>query len=115
MRKCWQDISCGGNFHDATSISFIKAYWFYFRVGVIFAKNIKMGKLPPCENVYVYSIQLFHGSVENSVTIVMRWWRMSGKLLPKAEGFRFDNTYCIQKIFPPVLFSPISPSNLRAN
>ena len=37
-RKCWQDISHGGNFHDTTvtHISFIKACGFYFRVGVIF-------------------------------------------------------------------------------
>ena len=32
-RKCWQDISLEGNFHDTTPIFFIKAYWFYFRVG----------------------------------------------------------------------------------
>ena len=25
-RKCWQDISCRGNFHNTTPISFIKAY-----------------------------------------------------------------------------------------
>ena len=31
--KCLQDISRGGNFHDTTPISFIKAYGFYFRVG----------------------------------------------------------------------------------
>ena len=40
----------GGNFHDTTPISFIKAYGFYFRVGVIFAKKTKgqnTGKLPP--------------------------------------------------------------------
>ena len=29
-RKLWQDISLGGNFHDTTPISFIKAYGFYF-------------------------------------------------------------------------------------
>ena len=40
-RKCWQDISRGGNFHDITHISYIKAYGFYFRVGVIFAKKTK--------------------------------------------------------------------------
>ena len=38
-RKWSQDISCGGNFHNITHISFIKAYRFYFRVGVIFAKK----------------------------------------------------------------------------
>ena len=43
-RKCWQDISRGGNFHNATPISFIKAYGFYFRVGVIFAKKTKAQK-----------------------------------------------------------------------
>ena len=46
-RKCWQDISHGGNFHDTTPISFLKAYgfyYFYFRVGIIFAKN---AKIPP--------------------------------------------------------------------
>ena len=58
-RKCWQDISRGGNFHDTTHISFIKAYGFYFRVGVIFTKNTKARKtrkLPPRENFHVYSI-----------------------------------------------------------
>ena len=57
-RKCWQDISRGGNFHDTTPISFIKAYGFYFRMGEIFAKNTKvrkMWKLPPRENFHVYS------------------------------------------------------------
>ena len=32
-RKCWQNISRGGNFHDTTPISCIKADRFYFRVG----------------------------------------------------------------------------------
>ena len=40
-QKCWQDILLGGNFDDTTPISFIKAYGFYFRVGVIFAKKTK--------------------------------------------------------------------------
>ena len=38
-----------GNFHDTTPVSFIKAYGFYFHVGVIFAKKTKarkMQKLP---------------------------------------------------------------------
>ena len=59
-RKCWQDISRGGNFHDSTPFSFIKAYGFYFRVGVIFAKKTKARKtrkLPPRENFHVYSIE----------------------------------------------------------
>ena len=57
-RKHWQDISRGGNFHDTTPISFIKAYGFYFRMGVIFAKTKapKTWKLPPRENFHVYSI-----------------------------------------------------------
>ena len=49
-RKCWQDISRGGNFHDTTHISFIKAGGFYFRVGVIFAmknKSAKNAKITP--------------------------------------------------------------------
>ena len=57
-RKCWQDVSRGGNFHDSTHISFIKTYGFYFRVGVIFAKKTKSRKsrkLPPRENFHVYS------------------------------------------------------------
>ena len=45
-RKYWQDISRGGNFHDTTPISFIKAYGFYFRMGVIFAKKAKAQKMP---------------------------------------------------------------------
>ena len=57
-RKCWHGISRGGNFHDTTHIPFIKAYGFYFRVGVIFAKKTKARKtrkLPPRENFHVYS------------------------------------------------------------
>ena len=48
--KQWQDISREGNFHNSTPISFIKAYGFYFRLGVIFAKKTKARKkqkLPP--------------------------------------------------------------------
>ena len=58
-QKCSKDISRGGNFPDSTPISFIKAYGFYFRVGVIFAKKTKAWKtrkLPPRENFHVYSI-----------------------------------------------------------
>ena len=58
-RKCWQDISRGGNFYDTTPISFINGCGFYFRVGVIFAKKTKARKtrkLPPRKNFYVYSI-----------------------------------------------------------
>ena len=58
-RKCWQDISRGGNFHDTTPISFIKAYGFYFCVGVIFAKKTKMQKLPPRKNLQYNVILLF--------------------------------------------------------
>ena len=56
-QKGWQDISRGDNFHDNSPISFIKAYGFYFRVGVIFAKKTKeqkTSKLPPRENFHVY-------------------------------------------------------------
>ena len=58
-RKCWQDISRGGIFHDTNPISFIKVYGFYFRVGVIFAKKAKARKtrkLPPHENFHAYSM-----------------------------------------------------------
>ena len=58
-RKCWQDVwqdfLRGGNFHE-TTISFINAYGFYFRVGVIFAKKTKARKITPRENFHVYSI-----------------------------------------------------------
>ena len=57
-RICLKDISLGGNFHDCTPISFLKAYGFYFRVGVIFAKKTKSRKtrkLPPRVNFHVYS------------------------------------------------------------
>ena len=55
-RKCWQDISHWGNFHDSTPISFIKAYGCYFCVGVIFTKKTKVRKarkLPPHENFHI--------------------------------------------------------------
>ena len=35
----------GVNFHNTTPISFIKAYGFYFHVGVIFAKKTKARKM----------------------------------------------------------------------
>ena len=60
-RKCWQDTSRGGNFHDTNPFSFIKGYGFYFRVGVIFAEKAntrKTRKLPPRENVHVYSTSI---------------------------------------------------------
>ena len=58
-RKCWQDISRVGNSHDSTPISLIKAYGFYFRMGVIFTKKTKTRKtqkLPLRDNFHVYSI-----------------------------------------------------------
>ena len=64
-QKCWQDISRGGNFYNTTPISFIKAYGFYFRVGVNFAKKAKgwkMQKLHPRENFHVYSIRIKLGT-----------------------------------------------------
>ena len=48
----FHELSCGGNFHDNTSITFIKSYRFSFRVGKIFAKtekSRKTQKLPPRE------------------------------------------------------------------
>ena len=47
-----------GNFHETTPISFINAYGFYFRLGVIFAKKTKARKtrkLPSRQNYHVYS------------------------------------------------------------
>ena len=57
-RKCWQDISRGGNFHDSTPISFKKAYGFYFPVGGYFReedKSAKNAKIHPKKNFHVYS------------------------------------------------------------
>ena len=68
-RKCWQDISRGGNFHDTAAIYFIKACGFNFRVGVIFAKKTKARKtrkLPPRENFHVYSIILLLQVTKNN-------------------------------------------------
>ena len=84
LRKCWQDISRWGYFHDTTPNSFIKVYGFYFRVGVIFAKKTKARKtrkLPPCENFHVYSniIQLLIPPINNVLSclslrqIHVRW------------------------------------------
>ena len=43
-RKCLQDISRGGNFHETTPISFIKANGLYFRVRLVFVKKTKAQK-----------------------------------------------------------------------
>ena len=58
-RKCWQDLSRGGNCYDSTHISLIKSYGLYFRVGEMFVNKAisrKMRKLFPRENFHVYSI-----------------------------------------------------------
>ena len=57
-QKCWQDISMEGNFHDTTTISFIKEYGLYFYAGVNIRedKSAKNAKIPPRENFHVYSI-----------------------------------------------------------
>ena len=76
-RKCWQDISQGGNFHETTPISFINAYGFYFRVGVISRRRKKREKREnyPHANVHVYSTSkniIHHGRNK----IVMKYIRM---------------------------------------
>ena len=47
-RKCWLDLSRGGNFHDISPISLIKSYGFYFPVGEIFAKKAISRKTRNC-------------------------------------------------------------------
>ena len=63
-----------GYFHDISPIFFIKAYGFYFCVGVIFAKKTKARKtrkLPPRKNFHVYSnyrekpFKQFHQNMHN--------------------------------------------------
>ena len=74
-RKCWQDISRGGNFHDAAPICFIKAFGFYFRTGVIFAKKTKARKtriLTPRENFHVYSILYCNMSAKIDLNFVVQ-------------------------------------------
>ena len=45
-------LSLGGNFDENTPISFINAYWFYFRMGWFLRKRQKRKKR---ENFHVYS------------------------------------------------------------
>ena len=87
-RKCWQDFSCGGNFHDSTHIpliTWIKSYGFYFRVGEIFATKAisrKSRKLPPRENFHVYSMCYFHVyNWENAHIKDLNSWRILMKFL----------------------------------
>ena len=55
-RKCWQDLSHGGNFHDISPISLTKSYGFYFSagggggVGSRRRKNNKNAKITPHAN-----------------------------------------------------------------
>ena len=51
-------VSRGGNFHDTTPISFIKAYGFYFRMGNFWEedKSLKNAKI-----THVYSTQMAKG------------------------------------------------------
>ena len=61
LQNCWQDYLRWGNFHDTNHVSFIKAYGFYFRVGVFSWRRQwrkKTRKLQPCKNVHVYSMIL---------------------------------------------------------
>ena len=41
-RKCWQNFSHGGNFHDSNPISFLKAYGFYFQGGIFCEEDKSM-------------------------------------------------------------------------
>ena len=43
-RKCWQDISRGGNFHETTPFSFINSYGFLFSRGGNFREEDKSAK-----------------------------------------------------------------------
>ena len=43
-RKCWQDISRGGYFHDTTPNSFIKVYGVFFSRGGNFREKDKSAK-----------------------------------------------------------------------
>ena len=54
-RKCWQDLSRGGNFHDTAPFFFIESFGFNFREEVDIAKNEKITLLPPRENFHVNS------------------------------------------------------------
>ena len=54
--KSWQDISRGGNFHDTTPISFIKAYVFYFCVGLIFREEYKSAENAKISTFTVYRL-----------------------------------------------------------
>ena len=75
LAKSLQDISRGGNFHDTSYISFIKAYQFYFRMGVICVKTKawKTRKLPPRENFHVY-INTYAKLQNNGVFCVEMLW-----------------------------------------
>ena len=72
-RKCWQDISCGGNFHDTISIFFIKTYGFYFHVGGNFHEEDKSVKITPTRkfprlqyhNLHLYSTEDSHSNSIN--------------------------------------------------
>ena len=44
-RKCRQYISRGGNFHNTSHISFIKAYGYYFSRGGNFREDDKIAKI----------------------------------------------------------------------
>ena len=58
-RKCWQDLSHGGNFHNTTPFSLRNSYRFNFCAAEIFAKKAMLGKnvkITLCENFHVYSI-----------------------------------------------------------
>ena len=46
LRKCWQDISRGGNFHDITHISFIKVS---FSHGGNFQEEDQSTKITPTQ------------------------------------------------------------------
>ena len=43
-RKCWQDLSHGGNFHNTTPFSLRNSYRFNFFAAEIFAKKAMLGK-----------------------------------------------------------------------
>ena len=93
-RNCWQNISRGGNFHNTTPISFMKAYGFYFRVGVMLC--IKNGYfwlwviypwLQPVYSNYFFALQSFWLWVSSCEGVVKHRSRDSDPFRPFCHCF----------------------------
>ena len=95
-RKCWLDISCWGNFHDTTHISFIKAYGFYFCKDDQSAKNAKITptwKFPRLQYLSLFC-ELIDAIIHNFCSKSTKVWKSNFIFMHVSIKIENDRSIC---------------------